>query len=382
MNKIQIKGTEKNIAGEVQEEAGKLAGSKEQQVKGLGKQIAGKAQKNLVTQRKLSGMQAGILEAAMFRPPVSLPNCLLKFQLQCSVRSLRWAPVFIFLCGVLLTGEKSFAAEANMSAISLRAKHAELGKQLRNNQFQRALYLDSSESSDAMKGEIYAVVDYPFAAVNVALNNPVHWCDVFILHLNVKYCHASGDKAGAVLSVNIGKKTEQPLADAYRVDLGYREMVTTPEYFAVELKAEKGPLFTSDYLIRIEATSLKDGRAFLHFTYGYTYGFAGRLAMQSYLATIGRNKVGFTVTGKLPDGRDTYIQGVRAVVERNTMRYYLAIDAYLAAWDAPSGTQLEKRMLYWFKATEQYARQLHEVELDDYLEMKRNEYQRQQVPLN
>ena len=45
MNKNQVKGMAKDIAGKVQEEAGKLVGSKEQQVKGLGKQIAGKAEK-------------------------------------------------------------------------------------------------------------------------------------------------------------------------------------------------------------------------------------------------------------------------------------------------------------------------------------------------
>jgi uncharacterized protein YjbJ (UPF0337 family) len=45
MNKNQVKGTVKDIAGKVQEEAGKLIGSKEQQVKGLDKQIAGKAEK-------------------------------------------------------------------------------------------------------------------------------------------------------------------------------------------------------------------------------------------------------------------------------------------------------------------------------------------------
>jgi len=45
MNKNQVKGIVKDIAGKVQEEAGKLVGSKEQQVKGLGKQIAGKAEK-------------------------------------------------------------------------------------------------------------------------------------------------------------------------------------------------------------------------------------------------------------------------------------------------------------------------------------------------
>lgn len=45
MNKDQVKGKAKVIAGKVQEQAGKLVGSKEQQVKGLSKQIAGNAQK-------------------------------------------------------------------------------------------------------------------------------------------------------------------------------------------------------------------------------------------------------------------------------------------------------------------------------------------------
>jgi uncharacterized protein YjbJ (UPF0337 family) len=47
MNKDQVKGVAKNIAGKVQEQAGKVVGSKEQQVKGLSKQISGKVQKNL-----------------------------------------------------------------------------------------------------------------------------------------------------------------------------------------------------------------------------------------------------------------------------------------------------------------------------------------------
>ena len=47
MNKDQVKGTAKNAAGKVQEEAGKLVGSKEQQAKGVAKQVAGKAQKGV-----------------------------------------------------------------------------------------------------------------------------------------------------------------------------------------------------------------------------------------------------------------------------------------------------------------------------------------------
>ncbi len=45
MNKDQVKGVTKDIAGKVQQDAGKLIGSKEQQAKGLQKQAAGKAEK-------------------------------------------------------------------------------------------------------------------------------------------------------------------------------------------------------------------------------------------------------------------------------------------------------------------------------------------------
>jgi uncharacterized protein YjbJ (UPF0337 family) len=45
MNKDQVKGVAKDVAGKIQEEAGRLVGSKEQQVKGLSKQISGKMQK-------------------------------------------------------------------------------------------------------------------------------------------------------------------------------------------------------------------------------------------------------------------------------------------------------------------------------------------------
>ena len=47
MNKNQIKGTAKDVAGKVQEETGKLVGSDEQQAKGLSKQISGKVQKGV-----------------------------------------------------------------------------------------------------------------------------------------------------------------------------------------------------------------------------------------------------------------------------------------------------------------------------------------------
>ena len=45
MNKDQVKGSVKDIAGKVQEQIGKLTHDKEQQARGIGKQVAGKIQK-------------------------------------------------------------------------------------------------------------------------------------------------------------------------------------------------------------------------------------------------------------------------------------------------------------------------------------------------
>ena len=264
-------------------------------------------------------------------------------------------------------------------AASLRARYAALSEQLTQTQFQRPLHLDSVESPHDLKGDIYALIDYPFADVNKALNGPAHWCDVMILHINTKYCAASTSNAGTVLTVNIGKKVSQPLAETSRVEFAYRVTAATPDYFAVQLHADTGPLSTSDYHIVLEAASLEAGKTIVHLTYSYAYGLAGRLAMQAYLATIGRGKVGFTITGKLPNGAPNYISGVRSVVERNTMRYFLAIDAYLAALAVPPPEQFEKRLQTWYNSTEAYARQLHDVDRIDYMDMKRREYQRQQT---
>ena len=63
------------------------------------------------------------------------------------------------------------------------------------------------------------------------------------------------------------------------------------------------------------------------------------------------------------------------------MRYFLAIDAYLGALANPGPDRFEESLERWFAATERYALQLHEVEHDDYVAMKRREYLRQQQAL-
>ena len=260
----------------------------------------------------------------------------------------------------------------------LHAKYLSLERQLQQNQFQRPLVLDSAETPNRLQGDIYAIMAYPFAVVSEGLNNPDHWCDVMLLHVNTKYCHATVGPSGTSLKVLIGKKTPEDLAAVPGVEFRYGVAAASPGYLEILLSAKEGPLGTSDYRIQLEALSLPDGKTFLHLRYAYSMNFAGRLAMQTYLRTVASDKVGFTVIGKQASGQPDYIGGTRALVERNTMRYYLAIDSYLAAASAAPSAQLEQRLQSWFSAVERYPQQLHEMDRAAYLEMKRAENLRQQ----
>ena len=252
-------------------------------------------------------------------------------------------------------------------AAMLRAKLRLLQPELERNAFQRSLALESSEAADRVSGDLHALVDHRFSQVSNALSEPAAWCQILMLHLNTKHCAM---KDGRTLTVAIGRRYDQPWADAQKFDFVFGMGPADANYLSVRLSADTGPFSTRDYSIVLEAVPADGGKTAIRLTCTYGYGTAARLAMKGYLATLGRGKVGFT-----PQEQGGYIGGVRGVVERNTMRYYLAVDSYL---DAPGPEQLESRLSAWFDATEQYPRQLREIEKSDYLAMKRHEFERMQ----
>jgi hypothetical protein len=242
------------------------------------------------------------------------------------------------------------------------------------------LLIESRESANSAKGDVTALIDYPFATASAALRDPAQWCEVLILSLNVKYCRPSGDGDATALRLMVGSK-DDTLESAYPVDFTYRVASYTAAALQVRLEAAEGPLGTSAYRIVLELAPARGGRTRVRLSYSYSQGWVTRVAMQVYLATAGRDKVGFTVVGTQPDGAPRYIAGMRGATERNTMRYYLAIEAFLATLAFPAELRSEKRFLAWFAAIERYPRQLREIGLDDYLVTKRAQRARQQAGL-
>jgi hypothetical protein len=285
-----------------------------------------------------------------------------------------WHSLLLALAALLpLAGHATGA----IGPAALRARHATLAPQLANNEFGGQLVLQSEEVARRVDGDVYAVVDHPFAAVSGALSDPAQWCEILILHLNTKFCRAGDDNGTTRLEVRVGKKQPQAIQAASLLAFAWRAPTVRPDYVSVQMDAADGPYDTRDYRLMAEAVPLEGGRTFLHMGYAVSYGGASDFAMHLYLGTIARDKVGFTRAKEPTSTQEGYVGGMRGVAERNTMRYYLAIETYLDSLSAPPDLRVEKRLRAWFDATERYPRQLREVDRESYLKMKRDEVQRQ-----
>ena len=261
---------------------------------------------------------------------------------------------------------------------ALRAKYGDLRESLERNAFGRPVHLMSKEGPQLLEGDIHAVVQHAFPVVSESLHRPADWCDILIMPFNTKLCTTS--TGGDALTVYVGRKNDVEPRDAYRLNFSYRVAARSADYLRIELRAPEGPLGTRDYVITLEAAPLDAQRSLIHLSYSYAYGTVSRVAMQAYLATVGRSKVGFSQVEN--DGRMELVRGMRGIMERNTMRYYLAIEAYLGALSTPNPERVEKRLADWYAAQARYPRQLREMDRDDYMAMKQREIRRMHAELS
>jgi len=285
-------------------------------------------------------------------------------------RSLLASIAIAAQCGV---GPPAQAGDAGAPA--LLAEYAQRKAALARSPFKRPLLLESSAAPDRPHGDVFAVLDQPFPQVAAVLSNAARWCDVFILQTNVKRCAASDDASGRLLRVAVVRRFDMPVTDAYELAFRFSLRTNDAHQLSVQLAADSGPLGTRDYRLVLEAVPLDAGRSFIHMSYAYANGLAARLATDAYLASAGSSKVGFTVTGQDASGRPSYVGGVQGVAERNTMRYFIAIEALLQSPPSPAEDRLEARLRGFHAAIEQYPDQLHEMSSQDYLAMKRRETQ-------
>jgi len=263
---------------------------------------------------------------------------------------------------------------------ALWQRYQQLAPQLTHNKYNAPIVIRSRIEQGHATGHVYAVLQHPFDEVSTMFRSRKQWCDATTLHINIKLCSVNSVKGQTskqtrpTLSLFVGQKEYQTPAQAYRIDYHYQVTADTPRFVRTHLYAPSGPLDSKDYVINVEAIPLDNDTSFVHFSYSARYGMFGRLLLDAYLATLGRNKVGFTSTGRDDDGNPVYIKGLQGIIERNCMRYFLALQSYLDTASLPADKRFEASLNEWYGFTLKYKRQLYEVERKDYLDAKRREH--------
>ena len=285
-------------------------------------------------------------------------------------RSLSYLLVLFLSFGAVAAVAPREAAD-DSSGDGLRAAYREVAPRLARSPFGQPVYLEADDSDRQLTGHAYALLSHAFAEASQPLSEAAQWCDILLLPFNTKHCEVSSnapDRLG--LTLFVGRKYTTPLDKTQRLDFRFQVAARRADYLKVVLTAPAGPFGTRDYRVVLELMPAEGSRSFLHLSYSYAYGMLARAAMQAYLSTIGAHKVGFTTEG------GQLVGGMRGVMERNTMRYYLAIESYLRAQKAPPAERPARMIDAWFEAVERYPRQLHELERGEYVAMKRAEFDR------
>lgn len=299
--------------------------------------------------------------------------------------------LFVGLAALLTPGPKIHDAHAQQAAPNPRSeavllKPSELRRlydQLRAADASKTqgepVTMETSENEDQVSGTLLAEIRQPYGRLRPLITKVSSLCEVMFMHVNVKACGLGpGTSAGAgghaasgtQLKMGFGKRDETARDADNWVHFKVTDSSASADEAHIALQAAEGPMKTTDFRIVAQALAVGPQVTLLRFHYAYRSSRMARTAMATYLATLGRNKVGFTRTGSDTQGQPAFIGGVRGATERNMMRYFIAFDAAAAENEAANAANRPARLRRWFDHTERHARQLHELDWEAYEKQK------------
>ena len=116
--------------------------------------------------------------------------------------------------------ESDTPAQTSPLAIKYQGLKNELAKSI----FGEPIFLNSEIGNNYVQGEVYALLETPFEALNETLSQPAQWCEMLILHQNIKTCTYGKNGAGKdQLQLYVGRKHYQKPSDAYLLRYQFRK---------------------------------------------------------------------------------------------------------------------------------------------------------------
>jgi hypothetical protein len=228
----------------------------------------------------------------------------------------------------------------------------------------------TEERDDRLSAEIYGIIDHPFPAMAELLTQPASWCEFVSLTPNIKTCTFHGNGKDVVLTLYIGWKGYRSPEAASPQTYQFLVRSRQPEYAAISVSAAEGLLGTTAHRFEIEAAAVA-GKTVFVLRSSFQSSALSRMITSVYPATLGRDKIGFSRATTAPGG--DHVRGVQGMIERNVMRYYLALKAFVDTQGLSASSQFEARISMVHDLTELYRAQLHQMEKAEYLDIKRRE---------
>lgn len=280
--------------------------------------------------------------------------------------------LLLALCACLTSPAQATTSNTD-PMVAMLALYQRVKSTLDNPTPENPFYLQARSDKHTESGEAAVYVPLSLDEVSNALASASNWCNILPLHINVKACTYT--QAEDEMTLYMGRKFYQAPEDAYQLAYSF-ETIQTDNYFSAIAIAEKGPLNTSDYQIKLEFISV-DGKTFGRIFVSNRQSWLSQNGMKVYLSTKGKNKRGIKVTHHDDRGNPIYSGGAEGVAERNLVRYYLA---FMTFFESTTQSDIETRygiqLNDWFDRTEAFP-QLHEMSKQQYLHDKLKERKNQ-----
>ena len=263
----------------------------------------------------------------------------------------------------------SLARPATEMAGELLKRYTDKSQHLTAGHLNRSFSITSEARDGAARGEALAEIHVSLSVLRAVLTQPERWCEILLLTPHVAGCASMEGGSDARFEVKLLYRYDQPADEAKRAQFRFEQRLSQPEFLSVRLASPQGPLGTQDYRLELEAAALDEQRSVLKVEYSYRYGIRAAAALGFYLATTGRQKQGFTLG---EEGEP--VRGLRGSVERNAMRYFLAIESHALCAEKDAAMRFQVSLDQWLRALEPYPGQIAEADPDDYRRIKLEQF--------
>ena len=237
------------------------------------------------------------------------------------------------------------------------------------------IYLKTVQKEKVLNVSLMGKIPFKFSDVSAVLAKPGSYCDFLPLLFNVKTCVITELNPVTRIKFYVAGKHYTPPITSYRIHAVFRLVDRTPEKIRVRLESEEDSLGKSGYDVDLVAIPL-DGETLMYLKSRYAPGRVTRMATNTYVNVFARDKPGFTEIQE-PGGKKKLITGFPAVIERSSVRAYLALKAYTLNYHLPPDKRFEACLKTWYDLNQPYKKQLYELERDQYLQIKRREHENQ-----